>query len=50
MLVAARIGLVDLIASGYRFLAWTFLAVYLVPLLTIGLYRLAVKPSKEVLS
>lgn len=50
MLVAARIGLVDLIASGYRFLAWTFLAVYLVPLLTIGLYRLAVKPSEEVLS
>ena len=50
MLVAARIGLVDLIASGYRFLAWAFLAVYLVPLLTIGLYRLFAKPSEEVLS
>lgn len=50
MLVAARIGLVDLIASGYRFLAWTFLAVYLVPLLTIGFYRLVAKPSQEVLS
>lgn len=45
MFVAARIGLVDLIASGYRFLAWLFLAVYVVPLLTIGLYRLA-RPSR----
>lgn len=40
MFVAARIGLVDLIASGYRFLAWLFLAVYVVPLLTLGVYRL----------
>ena len=40
MFVAARIGLVDLIASGYRFLAWLFLAVYVVPLLTIGTWRL----------
>lgn len=38
--VAARIGLVDLIASGYRMLAWLFLAVYVAPLLTIGLVRL----------
>ncbi|PKP93832.1 MAG: hypothetical protein CVT77_04320 [Alphaproteobacteria bacterium HGW-Alphaproteobacteria-16] len=40
MFVAARIGLIDLIASGYRFLAWLFLAVYIVPLLTLGLWRL----------
>lgn len=40
MFVAARIGLIDLIASGYRFLAWMFLAVYLVPLLTVGVWRL----------
>ncbi|WP_432767918.1 MAG: hypothetical protein HEQ22_10845 [Sphingopyxis sp.] len=40
MLVAARIGLIDLIASGYRFLAWLFLAVYVVPLLTLGVWRL----------
>lgn len=47
MFVAARIGLVDLIASGYRFLAWLFLAVYVVPLLTLGFYRLIVthRPS-----
>lgn len=40
MFVAARIGLVDLIASGYTFLAWLFLAVYVVPLLGIATYRL----------
>lgn len=40
MFVAARVGLIDLIASGYRFLAWMFLAVYLVPLLTLGAWRL----------
>lgn len=44
MLVAVEVGLVDLIAQGYRFLAWLFLAVFLAPLLTIGLYRL-LKPE-----
>jgi hypothetical protein len=34
------VGLVALIGSGYRFLAYTLLAVYVVPLLTIGLVRL----------
>jgi len=40
MFVAGEIGLVDLIASGYRFLAWLFLAVFVVPLLGIGTFRL----------
>jgi len=40
MFIAVRVGLVDLIASGYRFLAWLFLAVFVVPLLGIGTYRL----------
>ncbi len=40
MFVAARIGLIDLIASGYRFLAWLFLIVFVAPLLTIGVWRL----------
>lgn len=34
--VADRFGLVALIATGYRFLAWLFLAVFLLPLLTFG--------------
>ena len=33
-------ALVDLIASGYRFLAWLFLIVFVAPLLTIGVWRL----------
>ena len=44
MLVAGEIGLVDLIASGYRFLAWLFLAVFVVPLITVGTWRL-LRPS-----
>ncbi|KQZ61075.1 hypothetical protein ASD67_17525 [Sphingopyxis sp. Root1497] len=40
MFVAGEIGLVDLIASGYRFLAWLFLAVFVVPLVTVGSWRL----------
>jgi len=33
-------GVVDLIARGYGTLAWGFLALYVGPLLTVGLYRL----------
>ena len=40
MLIADRIGLVALIAKGYRGLAWLFLVVYVLPLLTVGLLRL----------
>ncbi|MBN8843123.1 MAG: hypothetical protein J0H88_07735 [Sphingomonadales bacterium] len=45
MFVAGEIGLVDLIASGYRFLAWLFLAVFVVPLITIGTWRLLRGPA-----
>jgi uncharacterized membrane protein YkvI len=40
MFLAVRFGLVELIARGYRALAWLFLAVYILPLLTIGIWRL----------
>ena len=40
MVVADRFGLVALIAGGYRLLAWTLLAIYIAPLMTIGLWRL----------
>jgi uncharacterized membrane protein YkvI len=39
--VADRIGLVTLIAQGYRYLAYLFLAMFVLPLLTIGLWRIA---------
>jgi uncharacterized membrane protein YkvI len=36
--VATRFGLVTLIARGYRALAYAFLAVFVVPVLTYGLW------------
>jgi uncharacterized membrane protein YkvI len=36
--IATRFGLVNLIARGYRALAYVFLAVYVAPLLTFGLW------------
>ena len=38
--VAGRFGLVTLIARGYTLLGWVFLAIYVLPLLTIGVLRL----------
>ncbi|MGH8123267.1 MAG: YkvI family membrane protein [Rudaea sp.] len=40
MFFADRFGLVTLIAKGYRALAWIFLAVYVLPLLTLGIARI----------
>jgi uncharacterized membrane protein YkvI len=40
MFLAARFGLVALIANGYRALAGIFLLVYVLPVLTIGIFRL----------
>ncbi len=40
MFAANSIGLVDLIASGYRIMAGGFLFTFILPLLTIGAYRL----------
>jgi len=40
MLLADRFGLVTLIAKGYRALAYVFLAVYVLPLMTVGVVRL----------
>ena len=40
MLLADRVGLVALIANGYRALAWLFLAIYVLPLLSLGAWRL----------
>ena len=40
MFLADRFGLVALIANGYRALAYILLAVFVLPLLTIGVWRL----------
>lgn len=38
--IAARFGLVALIASGYRWLSYAILAIYVLPLLTYGAWRI----------
>jgi uncharacterized membrane protein YkvI len=44
MFLAGAFGLVDLIGKGYRALAFILLAIYVVPLATIGLARILKKP------
>ena len=38
--VLSGVGLVDLIARGYGTLTWVFLTIYVVPVLTLGLWRI----------
>jgi uncharacterized membrane protein YkvI len=38
--VLSRFGLIDLIAIGYGTLAWGFIAVFTIPLLTIGVWKI----------
>lgn len=40
MLLATRIGLIDLIAKGYGHVAWLVIAIYAAPLLTVGVWRI----------
>lgn len=41
--VLARFGLINLIAKGYGTVAWGFLLLFVVPVLTIGVYKTFVK-------
>jgi uncharacterized membrane protein YkvI len=43
--LAARIGLVTLIARGYSWLALAILLIYVLPLITLGTWRLLRKPA-----
>ncbi len=47
MLLADRFGLVALIANGYRALAYIMFAVFILPLATIGLWRIARSPAES---
>jgi uncharacterized membrane protein YkvI len=47
MFLAARFGLVALIANGYRLLAAMFLLVYVLPVLTIGIFKLRRGPARQ---
>jgi len=44
MLLATRVGLIDLIAKGYGLLAWVIIAIYAMPLLTVGAWRIFAGP------
>ncbi len=39
--VADRVGLVSLIADGYRWLSYVLLAIYVAPLMTLGIWQLS---------
>jgi uncharacterized membrane protein YkvI len=43
---ASAVGLVDLIAKGYGTLTWYFLAIYVLPLMTWGLWLLWRRPGR----
>jgi uncharacterized membrane protein YkvI len=47
MLLAGRFGLVALIAGGYRALAWIMLAVFILPLVTLGAARILKSPAPK---
>lgn len=40
VVLATRIGLIDLIAKGYGYLAWVILGIYALPLLSVGPWRI----------
>jgi len=47
VVLAGRIGLIDLIARGYGTLTWVFIAVFVVPLCTFGLWKIWRRPASE---
>ncbi len=38
--IFAKVGIIDLIAKGYNALAYAFIVLFLVPLLTVGVYKI----------
>lgn len=45
--VATKVGLIDLIARGYGAFAYVMLAIFIIPLMTIGLWRLTRWPGES---
>jgi uncharacterized membrane protein YkvI len=46
--VAVSIGLVALVDKGYSLLAWVFIVVFMIPMLTYGLWKLARMPADNI--
>jgi uncharacterized membrane protein YkvI len=40
IVLAGKLGIIDLIAKGYAHISWVIIAVYVIPLLSVGLWRL----------
>jgi len=38
--VLSSVGIIDLVAKGYGAMAWVFLAIYIAPLCTVGVFRI----------
>lgn len=45
VVLAVRFGIIDLIARGYGLLTWAFIAVFALPLATVGAYRIWKSPT-----
>ena len=43
----ARFGLIDLIAKGYGTIAWGFLFLFVIPVLTVGTYKIVTRAMSE---
>jgi uncharacterized membrane protein YkvI len=46
ILLARYFGIIDLIAKGYGSMAWAFLAIMFIPLVTVGVWRIAKAPPQ----
>jgi len=47
LLFASKFGLVTLIAQGYGLLTFGFIAVFVIPVLTVGVYKIFTTPATE---
>jgi uncharacterized membrane protein YkvI len=43
----ATFGIIDLVAKGYSLLAWGYIALLAVPLLTVGVWRILRERARE---
>ena len=45
--ILSTVGIVALVARGYGTIAWGFILFYIVPLLTVGVYKLFLAPDRS---
>ncbi|MBP1949740.1 YkvI family membrane protein [Virgibacillus litoralis] len=47
-MILSQVGIIDLISTGYTAMAYAMIAVFAIPLLTIGVYKIFFKKDEEV--